>query len=226
MVAAAEGVLLASKCPARGAPPQGRLRRRKRSAAPSQDTAAGSLVFGIYEKNRRVQQVIKWPTRKQAAQPKTVAGQWLLAGILVKRDLRDQLAKSLNGGESAAGTTTSPRWSRQPARSLPASSSPEAPTARKLAAFVTKMRSLILARNPDANPAGQDEAEAAIHVGLGHPGIDLSRFRKSAMLHARGAVIAGVCSKLGMSDEVIAQMIVDGEQLAFERGWHPPLAGA
>ncbi len=182
-------------------------------------------MFGIYEKNRRVQQVIKWPTRKQAPQPKTVAGQWLLAGILVKRDLRDQLAKSLNGGERG-WNDDEPAVVESTCQITSRKLFPGGADGEEVAAFVTKMRSLILARNPDANPAGQDEAEAAIHVGLGHPGIDLSRFRKSAMLHARGAVIAGACSKLGMSDEVIAQMIVDGEQLAFERGWHPPLAGA
>jgi hypothetical protein len=62
-----------------------------------------------------------------------------------------------------------------------------------------------------------------IHAALADQRTDLTRFRKSAVLHARAAVIAGAASKLGLSDDAITQMIVDGERIAFERGWHPPL---
>jgi hypothetical protein len=38
-------------------------------------------------------------------------------------------------------------------------------------------------------------------------------------------VAGGACLKLGLGEAAIDQMIVEGERIAFEQGWHPPLAG-
>lgn len=63
-----------------------------------------------------------------------------------------------------------------------------------------------------------------ILAALGDPDIALNRFRKSEMFHAQLAVVAGPCSKLGLQDAAVNQMIIEGERMAFERGWHPPPA--
>ncbi len=38
------------------------------------------------------------------------------------------------------------------------------------------------------------------------------------------AVAAAACRKLSLDEAAIDQMIVEGERIAFENGWHPPLA--
>jgi hypothetical protein len=167
--------------------------------------------------------VIGRPDKKGPPRPKTLVGQWLLAAILDQRDLRDPLAKSLNRGE--------PGWNHDEPAVVEAACQiasrklfPNGADAEEVGAFVARLRSLVLARKPGGTTAGQEETEAVIHAALGDPDIVLSRFRKSEVLHAQAAVIAGACSKLGLGNATITQMITDGERTAFERGWHPALA--
>jgi hypothetical protein len=167
--------------------------------------------------------VAEWLKKKAAPRPTTLVGQWLLAAILVQRDRRDQLAKSLNRGQ--------PGWNYDESAMVESACEiasrmlfPSGADAEEIRAFVTRLRSLVLARNPGGTTAGQAETEAVIRAALGHPDIVLSCFRKSGVLHAQFAVIAASCSKLGLADAAVMQMITDGERTAFQRGWHPPLA--
>jgi hypothetical protein len=167
--------------------------------------------------------VIGWPKKKAAPRPKTLVGQWLLAGLLDQDGLRDQLAKSLNRGQ--------PGWNYDEPAVVESACQiasrklfPNGADAEEIGAFVARLRSLVIARKPGATTAGREETEAVIHAALGDPDILLSRFHKAEVFHAQAAVIAGARSKLGLGDATITQMIIDGERTAFERGWHPPLA--
>jgi hypothetical protein len=160
---------------------------------------------------------------KPTRQPQTVVGQWLLATTLVQRELRDQLVESLNGGQ-AGWNDDEPAVVEATAQIASRKLFPTGADTQQVAALVARMRELIAARNPELKPTVQEVTEAVIHRGLGNPEVDLSQFRKLDVLHAHGAVIAAACSKLALADDAVTQMIVDGEQLAFKRGWHPPLA--
>jgi hypothetical protein len=159
---------------------------------------------------------------QEMRQPRTLVGQWLLAGILDQRDLRDRLGKALNRGQRG-WNNDEPAVVEAVCQIASRMLFPTGADGGQVAAFAIRMRELIPARDPHASPAGQEETEAVIHAALEDAGGDLSRFRKSAVFQARGAVIAAACSKLGLTDEAITQMIVDGEQIALQRGWHPPL---
>jgi hypothetical protein len=158
-------------------------------------------------------------------QPKTLVGQWLLACMLDRRDLRDQLGKSLNGGQGG--------WNNDEPAVIEAVSQiasrklfPDGDDVAEVSAFVTRMRELVRAHTPDAKLPGHEETEAVIRAALGDRNIVLSRFRNQDPFEARIAVISGARSKLALADETITQMIADGEDFASDRGWHPPVGGS
>jgi hypothetical protein len=67
------------------------------------------------------------------------------------------------------------------------------------------------------------ETEAVIRAALGEPGISVEGINPLQLLHIRGAVVAYLIINR-KADIDVDELIVEAENVAFSRGWHPPLA--
>ena len=151
--------------------------------------------------------------------PQTIVGQWLRALLLDQRELRDELAARLNGGQKG--------WNRdEPAvveavceilvrRLFPPGVSP-GPIA-SLAADVRRVAE-------GALPA-QQAIEALVRAALDGPGPDTPAVPPPQAYRVHVLVIAFVRGRLPLHEAAIDQVILAGERIASERGRHPPGAG-
>jgi len=162
-----------------------------------------------------------WPRRAAVAGPQTCVGQWLCAALLRQLELRDRLRRTLNGGKEG--------WNYDEPAVVEAAS--ELAIIRffgtdydayDISGAVSWMRDVELARNK--TPHGQMEMEAVIRSALGEGDVDLSGIIPPVLFEIRAQVVAYVVLKLGLPEADVVRMIVQAEQMAFDRDWHPPLA--
>lgn len=160
-----------------------------------------------------------WPKRAPVARPKTYVGLWLRAALLNQPELQKQLGVTLNGGKAD--------WNYdEPAvveavcvlalrRRFPSGADPQAITA-----FVSGVRNRIHSETPP----GQRETEAVIRFALGDPDVRVGHIPTLELLLAQYVTAAEACIQLGLDEAAINQMIIEGERVAWEQGWQPPLA--
>ncbi len=67
-------------------------------------------------------------------------------------------------------------------------------------------------------------SEAIILDALGDQNIDFTNVSVPEIPQAQCTVAAMAVRNLGLDVVDIDEMIVEGERVAFEAGWHPPLA--
>jgi hypothetical protein len=146
-------------------------------------------------------------------------GQWLRAALLNQRQLGDQLRHTLNGGK-AGWNYDEPGVVEAVCAVAARKLFPAGVDAQAIAAFASDVRS----RVHNTTPPGQLETEAVVRFVLGDPDVVMSHVPNSELFHAQVVVAAGACLKLGLDEAAIDQMIVEGERIALEQGWHPPLA--
>lgn len=74
-------------------------------------------------------------------------------------------------------------------------------------------------------PVDQLMTEALIRSALGEADADVSGIPAGVRysVHPMIALHATVSARL--DEAAVGQIVIEGELLAFERGWHPPLAG-
>lgn len=153
-------------------------------------------------------------------QPRTHVGQWLMAALLNQQAERKRLALKLFNGDKGSWNYDEPAVviiiSEWAVRRL----FPQPVDVREITSFVMKMRSMI----HNTEPPDQLKTEALIRYALGDRNVDISGIKPDEMFGILGVVLGSVVHKLGITQEEIRKMIIDGENTAFDQGWKPPLA--
>jgi hypothetical protein len=73
-------------------------------------------------------------------------------------------------------------------------------------------------------PPGQLDAEARIRAAIGDPYIAIDGIASREIFTVQGAVFLEIAPRHGLDETAIDQLIVGAENIAVERGWHPPVA--
>jgi len=154
-----------------------------------------------------------------SALPRTHVGRWLWAGLTGQRELRERLRPALNGGRDGwnddepavvqAACELAVRQYFRPGYDV-----------RQVTAFVAELRDA-LAGDP---PVDQLAAEAVIRSALGETDVTVDGISPGAkyLIHSWAVTLA--TARSGLSESAIGQLIAEAENIAFEQGWHPPLA--
>jgi hypothetical protein len=74
-------------------------------------------------------------------------------------------------------------------------------------------------------PYGQLEMEAVIRAALGEADVDTSGIPRPLAFEIQIAATGYVAANLRWQAPEIDRLIVEVEEVAFSRGWDPPLAG-
>ena len=148
--------------------------------------------------------------------PRTYVGLWLRAGLLGENELRRELTGKLNGGKDG--------WNYDEPAVVDAACEivvrrffPSDVDVREIAAIASDMR------QKSKSLPGQLKVEAVIRAALGEADVVIDDIKPPELLHIRGAVVAYLFIILGAKFSV-DELIIEAENIAFERGWKPPLA--
>jgi hypothetical protein len=151
--------------------------------------------------------------------PSTVVGMWLRATLLDQRELAKRLNPALNNGK--------PGWNDdEPAvveslcEMVVREYFGDDYDVRAITSFVSQMRSRI----HSVAPPGQLETEAVIRSALGETDVVTDDIKPLQKYVIRISVLGLIRILLGWDEATVDQRIVEGERMAFERGWNPPLA--
>jgi hypothetical protein len=149
------------------------------------------------------------------AEPGTIAGKWLLAGLLDHRDERDRLAPELKG----------PRPGLLDDFSVVETACEIAVRRYFTADYdirdVTKLAELVRTAWDSDLQLNLMEVEAVIRAALGEHDVDLSGISKGAKLRVELLAAAGVVRWLSLDEPTARKLVVDAEGLAVARGHHP-----
>jgi hypothetical protein len=91
---------------------------------------------------------------------------------------------------------------------------------RNISAYVADLRRRISA----GTPPGRLEAEALIRAALGDQDVVINGISTLDGFTAQAAVFVDIALRLRLDETAIDQLIVRAENIAVERGWHPPVA--
>jgi hypothetical protein len=154
--------------------------------------------------------------------PRTKVGQFLRAAVLIDVELRRKLSAKLGGDK--------PGWNYDEPAVVQAACELAVRRLwsghydiRDITAAVTFIRDANAAARGTAG-YGQLEMEAVIRSALGETDIDLSGIIPPTVFEIQGAVTGYAVLKLRLSEGEIDGLIVEAENIAFQRGWNPPLA--
>lgn len=155
-----------------------------------------------------------------AKTPRTIVGLALRAALLKDFDGARRLNSKLNGGK--------PGWNQDEPAVVEAACELAARRffrpdydVREVTAYVSDM----LARVPESKMrAGHLEIEAVVRAALGDTDVVLDGIRPAPLHNVRHLVTTDIAYRLDLSAPEIDQMLGDAEQIAFGRGWSPPLA--
>jgi hypothetical protein len=148
-------------------------------------------------------------------------GMWLRALLLHDAETRKWLSRQLNGGKLG--------FNRDEAAVVQAAC--ELAVQRlwgsdydvgEITAAVSFMREADLENGK--NRYGQLEMEAVIRAALGETATDLSGIPRPLAFEIQIVSTGYAVRMLALAEADVTQLLVEGERIAFERGWHPPLA--
>jgi hypothetical protein len=94
---------------------------------------------------------------------------------------------------------------------------PGGPDPQTITAFVSGFRGRI----HSTPPPGQLETEAVVRFALGDPDVRVGHIPSSELLLAQYLTAAEACIQLGLDEAAINQIIIEGEQVAWQQGWKP-----
>lgn len=156
-----------------------------------------------------------------AALPRTFVGRWLRAAMLDQRDERDRLVATLNRG--VAGWNDDEPAVVEAAAELvlrryfgPGQPDPE--LARSLAYAVTAGLGQI------RRPLDERHADAVIHSALGEPSPVFDALKPGDKHVLKGTATSIAAVMMDLDEAAVDELLREAERVAFERGWHPPLA--
>lgn len=156
------------------------------------------------------------PGRLLRAKPRTYVGMWLRAGLLGENETRRELAGKLNGGRDG--------WNYDEPAVVEAAC--ELAVRRFFSADVDARDITAIAEDMQQKSKalpGSLEVEAVIRSALGEPEVVIDDIRPPDLMHIRAAVIGYLVINL-KANFAVDELIAEAENVAFKRGWHPPLA--
>jgi hypothetical protein len=149
--------------------------------------------------------------------PRTVLGRWMCAALLGRRESRDEFAAQINPGKSG--------WTGD--------ESAVAAAACELALFryfppgydlreVAEFASLVRAAYPQEN-LDLMQIEAVIRAALGEADVDVRGIPATTASKVHFMCVLGVMVRLKLDEPDLNRLVIEAEEIAFERGWHPPV---
>jgi hypothetical protein len=154
--------------------------------------------------------------------PRTIIGRFLRAMTQRNAELRKQMTAKLNGGK--------PGWNYDEPAVVQAACELAVSRLwgtsydiRDITALVTFIRTADIERR-GRTKYGQLEMEAVIRSTLGEIEVDTSGINPQEIFEIQGVMVGAAIRKLGLSQSEIDQLLVEAENIAFERGFNPPLA--
>jgi hypothetical protein len=93
---------------------------------------------------------------------------------------------------------------------------------RQVTNEVTYLREARLAQGRTSE--GQLEMEAVIRSALGEADVDVSGIPRSVVFQIQLEIAGFAGLRMSMSDQAFGELVAEGEQVAFARGFSPPLA--
>jgi hypothetical protein len=141
------------------------------------------------------------------------------AVLLRQLELRDQLRPTLNNGREG-WNDDEPAVVQVACETIVRRYFGPGYDVRAVAGFVDDLRE---ATNDDGR-FSRLKTEAVIRTALGEANVDTSGIKKGERFNTHLIAIALASRRLEFNDKDVDQLIIDAEQVAFDRGWHPPLA--
>jgi hypothetical protein len=158
---------------------------------------------------------------RSAALPRTYIGRWMRASMLDHRELRDDLTATLNGGRRGWNDDEPAVVEAAFELMLRRYYGPEGPDGVSVEWLASLAQEAFAA---DKSPIDARQAETIIRAALGDSGADLGMIRPMDGYRVRGAVAAFLSVSMKLGESVVDETLREAERLAFERGFHPPLA--
>jgi hypothetical protein len=152
--------------------------------------------------------------------PRTYVGRWLRAIMLRQYELRDRLRLTLNGGRKTGWNDDEPAVVEVACELLLRRFFGTEYDAAAVTAFVADLREALA----DDATFSELKAEKAIRSALGESDTVTSDITSGQKMGIHLAAIALANGRLGSGAVAVDQVIAEAERIAFERGWHPPLA--
>ncbi len=159
--------------------------------------------------------------RSRNTMPRTIVGLWLRGLMLRDPEIWRPLSPRLNGGKlgfpreeasvvhAACELAVREYWGKDY-------------DVRDITAIVMFIREADLANGK--TPYRQLEMEAVIRSALGETDVDMSGIPRTAVFEIQIVMAGFIAVKLSWSEPKINELIIEAEQAAFSRGWHPPVA--
>jgi hypothetical protein len=154
--------------------------------------------------------------------PRTCIGQWLRAALLCQQELAGKLSLKINGGTKAGwNNDDEPAVIEAAAELLFPRYFGASYDVRAVTAFAAEIRD---GTAGSSRPLPQLEVEAVIRSALGESDVITNDITLNEKVRIYLIALVGTTTRLGIDTAAVARVIVEAEQMAFERGWNPPLA--
>jgi hypothetical protein len=158
--------------------------------------------------------------RVSPVEPRTVMGLWLRALLLREADVRKRLSAQLAGGK--VGFNRDEAGVVQAACELAVRRLWGAEyDVRDITAAVSFVREADIEKGK--TPYGQLEMEAVIRSALGEANVDTSGIPRPLAYEIQIVATGYAAAKLSLLEPDVNELISRADQVAFDRGWNPPL---
>ena len=156
------------------------------------------------------------------ALPRTCEGQWLRAAMLDRRDERDRLVRTLNSGNAIGCNDDEPAVAEAAAELVAQRYfGPDEPDPGKVARLTDAMAAGL---DEISRPLDRRDADAAIWSALGAPSPGFDALSPGDRHVLRSAVVTVASVVMELDEAAVDGLVREAERVAFERGFHPPLA--
>jgi hypothetical protein len=159
------------------------------------------------------------PHHIESMVPRTNVGRWMRAILLRQYELRDQLRPTLNNGNNGWNDDEPAVFQAASEITLRQYFGTEYDV-RAVTDFVAKLQE---AAKNDVQ-FSRLKTEAVIREALGEADVDTSGIRKGERFNIHLISIAMTRGGIKFTEKEADQLVVEAERIAFDRGWHPPLA--
>jgi hypothetical protein len=156
---------------------------------------------------------------RRSALPRTVVGRWLRAALLHDTELRRQLQKMLNEGKRG-WNDDEPAVVEAACELIAGQYFGVSHDVRDITEVVTEMR----AQMKDKEQLDHLKAEALIRAALGEADVSVTDISTKEKFYAGSLVVGFLAAQLELDEAGIGRLVREAERIAFDRGWHPPLA--
>lgn len=153
--------------------------------------------------------------------PRTFVGRWLRAAMLGDRELRDQLAGTLNRGQ--------PGWNDDEPEVVVACCElvlrrvwPDTPGQADIAWLSSSLQASLA---DDKSPVRAADVEAVVRAAIHGQDERPAKVSRENTTRICGIVAASLSVINCLADADVTDLVKEAERITFDRGWHPPMVG-